>query len=376
MPPKSLIVTMLVILIATSGCIPGGVNNALDTACDASGCISLSKFSANIDSALQGKVVGYVSLVGSLAIISKYGQARTAADAPALAWDTDVPMNDASLAKVLTTIAVLQALAKHNPVLTINDKILPYLPPDWQANKGPNIDTITFKDLLTHSAGFRVDGNGSHTTYDVLQQQMTTGVNLSNKTPSYNNLNFAIFRVIIPYLAGWNDPGPATRATASANFYINYMRQNVFQPVGVSDADCKPAANSHPALSYPPPPVGAAHGIDWGDWTLSCGGGGWVLTANDLYKVMLDLTGGHTLLSDAQKTLMNSNCLGWDCSVRTETDFVGKNGNLVGGGTALWTFYGIFKGSVPVVVMVNSDPHADIHDIVANAFVDAAVPHP
>src|SRR5205823_6049712 len=119
-----------------AGCQPGSINQALDTACNASGCISLSKMSANIDGALGGQVVGYVSLVGSLAVISKHGQARTAADAPALAMDTDVPINIASLSKVLTTIAVLHALASHSPALTINDKIAPFLAPDW--SKGSN----------------------------------------------------------------------------------------------------------------------------------------------------------------------------------------------------------------------------------------------
>jgi CubicO group peptidase (beta-lactamase class C family) len=368
---KSLVFSLIVVLLAAGGCTPGYVNKALDTACDASGCISLSKFSADIDTALQGSVVGYVSLVGALPVMVKYGKARTAADAPSLAWDTDVPMNIASLSKVLTTIGVLQSLANHNPALTINSKIAPFLPPDW--TKGPNVNTITFKDLLTHSAGFRESGD----TYAAFQQQIADGVQLSDKSiPSYNNMNFAIFRVLLPYMEGFNDPGPANRANATATFYVTYMRQHVFQPLGITGVDCKPGAGSHPALSYPPPPIGATHGTDWGDWTLSCGGGGWVMTAGDLYKVMLDLAGGNVLLSDAQKTQMNTDCLGWDCSVQTQTDYVGKNGILQTGSLGLWTFFGIFKGTVPVIVLVNSNTPGNITGIVATAFANASVPHP
>jgi hypothetical protein len=36
----------------------------------------LKSFSANIDNQLSGKVAGYVSLIGAVPIISKYGQAR------------------------------------------------------------------------------------------------------------------------------------------------------------------------------------------------------------------------------------------------------------------------------------------------------------
>jgi hypothetical protein len=39
--------------------------------------------------------------------------------------------------------------------LSIDSRIAPFLPPDWV--KGPGIDTITFRELLTHRAGFRLD---------------------------------------------------------------------------------------------------------------------------------------------------------------------------------------------------------------------------
>ena len=93
---------------------------------------------------------------------------------------------------------------------------------------------------------------------------------------------------------------------------------------------------------------------------------------------MLDLAGGNTLLSDEQKSLMNTNCLGWDCSVQTQTDFVGKNGNLSQSGFVLWTFFGIFKCTVPVVVIVNSDTPANLNitNLVNAAFMNAAIPPP
>lgn len=371
---RSILVFCCVVSIALAGgCNPASVDTALDTVCDGSGCISLSNFSAGIDAQLKGNVVGYVSTVGALATISREGLARTPADPPSLAMDTDIPSNIASLSKVLTTVAVLQSLVKHN--LTIDSKIASFLPPDW--TQGPNVASISFRELLTHRAGFRDNGNGANTTYAVLKQQIADGVQLANKgVPLYNNLNFAIFREILPFMEGFNDPGPATRAAATASFYINYMRQHVFQPLGITGADCKPPSGSNPVLYYPPPPVGATKGVEAGDWTLAAGGGGWVLTASDLYKVMLDLAGGNVLLSDSLKTLMNNNCLGWDCSVQTQNGFVGKNGILQYGNAWLWTFFGIFKNTVPVVVIVNSNTPANITNVVATAYAGAGVPHP
>ena len=83
----------------------------------------------------------------------------------------DLATNVASLSKVLTTIGVLQSLLNHN--LTIDSTILPYLYPDW--TKGPNIDTMTFRDLLTHKSGFDVC-SGNAVTYADVKKQIAKGV--------------------------------------------------------------------------------------------------------------------------------------------------------------------------------------------------------
>jgi CubicO group peptidase (beta-lactamase class C family) len=371
---RRIIGTALAAVVATAtltACEKGSFD--LDRVCDDNGCISLSKFAGNIDQALGSQAVGYVSIVGALAHLKEYGQARTTADAPARAMEADLPMNMASVSKVLTTIGVLQSLKANN--LTIDSKISPYLPPDW--TKGPNINTISFKDLLTHSAGFRVDGDGAKTTYDILKTQIQTGVTMADKAdPKYNNLNFAIFRELLPFMEGFNDPGEPTRATATANFYVNYMKTHVFNPVGATYAECKPTGKPNQLLVYAGPGTNAS-GTAGGDWTAACGGGGWVTSPADLYKVMISLAGSTTLLTAQQKKDMNDNCLGWDCSVSTQMNFVGKNGSVgMGSGRRMWSFIGIFKGTVPVVLTVNSDLNDNITNIVAKAFANAAVPAP
>lgn len=370
---KNILLGLLVLLIVVVGCNPTPAPP--DTACDPNGCISISKLSANISNTLNNHVVGFVSIVNG--VLAFGGQARTVNDPPYAAMLPGYPSNVASVSKVLTTIGVLQSLAKHN--LTIDDKISPYLWTNWK--QGPNINTITFRDLLTHKAGFRVNCNGSNTTYAVLQQQIVDGVNLSDKAvASYNNCNFAIFRELLPFMEGNTYSGQNTdnaRASWSANFYISYMNQHVFQPVGISTRACKPPTDtSYVVLSYPFP-AGSTHGNDWGDWTLSCGGGGWVLSANDLYAVVNDLANGNGLLTSDEKNLMNSNCLGWDCSVRNDCPdpYVCKNGSLDSGSITLWTYLGILKCNVPVAVIVNSQTPAseDVIDVVTNAYNSAGV---
>jgi CubicO group peptidase (beta-lactamase class C family) len=358
-----------------------------DAVCDTQGCISVSKFQAAIVAALKNNTVGYVVTVGT-SPVAFGGLARTAADAnPPLAMLPDLPMNIASISKVLTTVGVLQSLAAHN--LTVDDKISPYLDPYW--SQGPYINTITFRDFLTHKAGFRA--GCVDTSYNSLKQMIANGVVLADKaTAQYNNCNFAIFRELLPYMEGKGPPDKdkdaADRAKKTAAFYIDYMNQHVFTPVGVTNADCKPPASFSsafaPVLSYPFP-AGSANGTDWGNWTLLCGGGGWVITASNLNDVLEDLASGNKLLTPGQKSLMNTGPLGWDNTVRSDcpSPYPCKNGDLIPANDViphLWTYAGLFKCSVKVTIFVNSSinglPSGDIIGIVAAAYNAAAVPLP
>src|SRR5712671_71084 len=137
---RHLTLCSLTLLAALGGCHSNNVNP--DTACDAAGCISLQKFSAGIDAQLNGKVAGYVSMIGPLPIVSTYGVARTSADPPAQSMDTTSRTNVASVSKVLTTIGALQSLARHN--IALDSPIQPYLPLDW--TRGMDVDAVTFHE--------------------------------------------------------------------------------------------------------------------------------------------------------------------------------------------------------------------------------------
>ena len=182
----ALVVGLVLVGASLAACGSGDTDHGLDRVCDGQGCISLSRFSANINAQLGATVVGSVSLVGALPIVVQNGAARTAADPPAQAFTTDSRMMVASLSKLFTTIGVLRALKARN--LTVDASILPYLPPDW--TPGPNIDAVTFKDLLTHRAGFRIDGiSGDDRTYAGLKQRIELGVTLPNKAVAAYNLS-------------------------------------------------------------------------------------------------------------------------------------------------------------------------------------------
>ena len=355
------------------------------TACDAQGCISEAKLATNICNTLAGHVVGYNCRVGAVRPIYG-GQARTNTDAPSLAMAPDLVTNIASVTKTMTGTAVIQLLAKKG--LSPDTKIAPYLYPDWR--QGPNVNQLTFRQLLTHTSGFGqlpVCGNNSKLDYADLEALVAGGVTASNiGQPSYGNCNFALMREIMPALSGQplsGVPDGLQRAQQSVDQYLAYMNAHVYQPVGVPTRSCKAPGGTNELLSYPNP-AGSAHGTDWGDWTAICGGGGWVLSTNDIFHVINDLATGNALLSPTLRKQMVSGSLGWDSAVRSDcpNPNVCKNGDLNNGpGTAaVWTYAGILKCNVPVVVVVNSPLPApyqtsgDIIGLVKDALAKSSVP--
>jgi CubicO group peptidase (beta-lactamase class C family) len=331
---------------ATPPPVPAG---SADRVCTPSACIPLSRLASSIDSQLKGNVVGYVALIGTSKAVSS-GLARTAADPPQLAIGPDVMVNVASVGKMFTTIAVLKSLARHH--LSIDSRISPFLPPDWV--KGPGIDTITFRELLTHRAGFRLDSGRVFETDDAAREQVRQGIQQVDKqVADYNNINFTIFRDMLPFMEGVPDPGPASRAAAATRFFISYVQRQVFDPVGVKDATCAPVRNA--MLMYPPPNAGTASGRSAPVGPSACSAGGWFMTPASMRRVLDGLISG-SLLSGRQRQQMDGNCLGWDCSVTGQASYRGKEGGIGDPGSAgLQIFFGILAGTIPVVVATNSN---------------------
>jgi CubicO group peptidase (beta-lactamase class C family) len=351
---------------ATTG--PPMSPGSTDRVCTQSACISLSRLADSVNAQLKGNVVGYVALIGTSKAVSS-GLARSAADPPKLAMGPDVMVNVASVGKMFTTIAVLRSLARHH--LSIDSRIWPFLPPDWV--KGPGVDTITFRELLTYRAGFRLDSGRVFETDDAPREQIRQGIQLVDKNVAdYNNIDFTIFRDMLPFMEGVPDPGPAARASAATRFFITYMQRQVFDPVDVKDATCAPIRDA--VLMYPPPPAGTAPGRPAPVGPSACSAGGWFMRPASMRRVLDGLISGNSLLSSSQRRQMDDNCLGWDCSLAGQANYRGKDGDIFGA-ASLHLFFGIFAGTIPVVVATNSDPGKPIFAIVQTA-LNAATGRP
>ena len=280
-------------------------------------------FEQNIRAELEDNSVGFsyaINLNGVLDRTGAWGKSRTAADDPELNMTHTKRVNVASVSKTITAVAVLNLL-EDMPEVDVDSPVATYLPSDWVL--GPGVAGLTFKDLLTHKSGLAGSGSGFEDLRGYIQQ------GLGSKTYKYQNSNFAMFRIIIPYLWGIVPWAPnATVEEVTAEIYQLYVQENIFTPMGIMDAWNKPT-DTNPMLLYRWPDDGTS-GYNPGDFTLKAGAYGWNLSAYDLAAFLAHLRFG-TILEPVTRAQMDTNKLGWGASSTKNGDhgtYYGHNGGL------------------------------------------------
>lgn len=346
-------------------------------------CFNVDTFASEIESQLDGKTTGWAYVITYKEDVQKIGSggyARTSADAPEELFSPFTRMNIASVSKSLTTIAAIKALDAAGADL--DDTILPWLPSTWTA--GPHISGITFRELLTHTSGFRSSDDNPGVRYEELRQWVADGISLADKsTPKYENGNFCMFRVLIPYLDGLNPSSNVESDDSQMNIltrthYIDYMRQHVFEPLQIYGADAQ--AEENPTLLYAFPHNGNK-GWNTGDERDVVGGGAWVLSAAEIAKIVSALKHSTTLLTSQQRDSMFNGNLGcYEFSHWSGTAYHHNGGLTYWGGpynesypAGLRTVYYIFPNDVQAVVFHNSQEGGVkwINSIVEDAYTAA-----
>jgi hypothetical protein len=286
-------------------------------------------------------------------------------------------MHIASCSKLVTAIAMTRTLAANN--LPASTKIIEYLPSYWV--KGPNIDKITFAELMTHKSGFRV--SGSDTFYPIMKAQVAAGVKTTDLGQySYQNMNFSLCRILLPVLNGTvlaNTTFPPPFEDQFWDFvtisaYADYVAQHLFQPAGVSGPTF-----THPnpdALAYAFPP-----GSPWdsGDLTADCGGTSWHMSVGDLLDVMGCFRREGKIMSPAAAQSMLDASFGIDLVEPTNLGALyNKNGWWgAGGGQVEQSLAYFLPRDMELVVLANSpigNAGLFFRDVVTNIYLDNIAP--
>jgi CubicO group peptidase (beta-lactamase class C family) len=346
-----------------------------------------------LEARLAGKSVGYavVAMLPSGASVARSGgDARRAPDPFPRAMSVDDKITIASVSKVMTATAVMKLLARRN--LSADTPVWPYLPSSWTL--GPNVKTITFRELMSHRAGIRCD---TPKTYAGVRACFEAGVDAADKAEQkYNNINYAAFRLILPRLDGMpdalardldvrdldarerrGDHRPA--AIALAERYHAIMNREVFAPAGLPTMHCR-YTDAKPALSYkslnPSDPLDFAvvgPGEDWGDSTLRCGSAGWFFSARQLAIFTHALTRTSKILSGDLVQQMKSENLGLWARSHGEVTWHGHGGfhPAERNRGELHTFVGAFSNGLTIGLVVNSKFKGRIAAEIARAIREA-----
>lgn len=272
-------------------------------------------FGKSLHAALKDSVAGYVMRLrqhGNTIYTLEWNWAKGPVDGSE-GWNPDVRMHVASVSKLLTAMAMTRVLNDYH--ISYDAPIVNWLPGYW--TKGPNIDKITFRDLMTHRSGFNTGKSDSD--FNFMKANVAAGVT-GVGTYHYQNMNFGLCRILlstitgviavgavfnIPFLPNFND---LVWDLVTVSAYANYVQTHVFSPAGVTG----PTLN-HPspdALAYNFPVNG--NGWNSGDLTSMAGGAGWHASIDDLLNVMHAFRRNGSIMSTAQAQTMLDDSFGID----------------------------------------------------------------
>jgi CubicO group peptidase (beta-lactamase class C family) len=282
-------------------------------------------------------------------------------------FDEDTVKDAHSMSKTITAVALVLAL-EANPSVDLGSAIFPFLPADLQnvVPAASAVRNITFQNLLAHRSGFSASSSFS---WAQIRTQLQGGLPNPIGQYEYANWNYAVCRLLIPYivnqnfyrsleqnLSGQPDGGVAQIDQATSNFYINWVRNQVFEPAGIT------------ATIHPRPVASTLDNFAWyydasdravpaqimPDRRLTVGSGGWALSAKDFARFIAALFRGEILTAGQLQDLQDNDLGMFDRTGINGSDvYFSHNGatSSAVGGRSTWMY---FPNDIAVAVQVNS----------------------
>jgi D-alanyl-D-alanine carboxypeptidase len=279
---------------------------------------NVEKFRENLklQIAATGTPEGYSFVItkdGQVADSFSTGNARKSSAGGNTPWQTNQEINVASVTKTLTAVAVMKLLSKNN--LQPDDPIGPWLPAYFNATQ--TIRNLTFEELMTHSSGITEGSTSFDSMIAVVRRPLSDPAKTKG---NYANLNFALFRAMIPYLrdksaamaqeSNMLPANPSGFETWLSTAYVGYLQMNVFTPIGLGVTNCKPSPNTAQAFSEPSGNSQAVANLT--DWTEISGGGGYFMSVLEMARFNAYLAHTLNILTKEERALMDSKFMGWD----------------------------------------------------------------
>ncbi|MGN6511384.1 MAG: serine hydrolase domain-containing protein [Chitinophaga sp.] len=282
-------------------------------------------FSKNLKERFDGKTVGFsfaIAQNGKIVRYDKGGLARKAIDMPETDYLVTTRQATGSCTKTLSALAILRALEAKG--LNEDVYVADLLPPTWPM---PQVNRkIKISHLLAHKSGLKFYGN----SYADLQKTMvtaTTGFGDEQKYYAYNNVNFLLCRLLIPYVAIGKNAFPANSPEAAdealSQAYRTYIREEIFKTSGLPNWDkidigpwndagtITPKNPDRQMTLYYNYSLPDLNGMMKYTTYLGSGAGGWYMNTPEMAQVLLTAEKGK-LVSAQMLQRMKSKLMGFD----------------------------------------------------------------
>src|SRR5262249_38298779 len=156
-----------------------------------------AKLGKNIADLLEGKCVGFgIAIYHHLDLEWSTGWGSAVLN-PQTKMTSKSRMGVMSMSKTITATAVVKQIAKLSDAgqdISIDSPIAPFLPSQWV--RGPNVNNLTFRHLMTHTSGLAptTTADPDADVYENLQATIASGTPGVLAQPLYHNLHYCLFR--------------------------------------------------------------------------------------------------------------------------------------------------------------------------------------
>ena len=292
-------------------------------------------FGKALHAALKDDVVGYVLELrhhGKTIYTLQWNWAKRPWDGTK-DWMPEVRMHVASCSKLITAMAMTKLL--NDKQLSFDTPIIGFLPSYWA--KGPNVNKITFRHLMTHTSGLGIAGK-SDSDFEFMKERVAAGVLATPAPYMYQNMNFGLCRILIATLNGNLAPASTFNLPFVPNAndllwdmvtidaYMGFVRGRRVRAGGSLGADARPPGRPCAGVQLSP----QAAGWNSGDLRTMSGGAGRHMSADDLLEVMGTFRRKGSIVSVAAAQGMLDNGFGIDLSMLTPLGTLYNKGGLWG----------------------------------------------
>ena len=372
--------------------------------------LDLAKFDQLLAAIFDYRCVGYSLQLrdrGIVKINQNVGSARKHSDGE-LKWTADIPMHIASVSKFFTAVALIKILDAHQ--LAVDALINNWLPAGWQ--RGPNIEQLTFRHLLSHTSGLitaagpKVPGGSG---IDVMRNVVAAGTQ-NLKAFVYQNVNYTLCRVLMWQVLNHFGEGQAGTLPREAGLplaetafavddaqldslsisaYEDYLKRNLFDVAGATNASLAPPANGAYAYMFP---FVFQHGQQEGGLRGDAGSDGWYMSVSDLLNTLATLRRTNKILAPERFDELLLQGLGtdrWnidnvDVGVRTDIGVIYSKGGVWSGQDPVYpsslqqSQLFVLPNKMELAILINSSvgaPEVEVRAEVIEAFKKSLTPY-